>query len=55
MAIIDDAGITRHVMTTSLDTKEVATSVFSMVPVFKKTKVSRLNRGEIMAEQKPHS
>merc|ERR1711988_154440 len=39
VAIIDDAGITRHVMTTSLETKEVATSVFSMVPVFKKTKV----------------
>jgi len=39
VAIIDDAGMTRHVMTTSLETKEVATSVFSMVPVFKKTKV----------------
>merc|ERR1711988_2021752 len=39
VAIIDDAGITRHVMATSLETKEVATSVFSMVPVFKKTKV----------------
>merc|ERR1712001_389516 len=37
--IIDDAGLTRQVMTTSLDSKEVATSVFSMVPVFKRHKV----------------
>merc|ERR1712226_493053 len=37
--IIDDAGLTRQVMTTSLESKEVATSVFSMVPVFKKQKV----------------
>jgi len=37
--IIDEAGITRQVMTTALESKEVATSVFSMVPVFKKHKV----------------
>jgi len=38
-AIIDDAGLTRQVMTTCLESKEVATSVFSMVPVFKRNKV----------------
>merc|ERR1712141_340168 len=37
--IIDDAGLTRQVMTTSLESKEVATSVFSMVPLFKRHKV----------------
>jgi len=37
--IIDDAGLTRQVMTTSLESKEVATSVFSMVPVFKRQRV----------------
>ena len=40
VVIIDDAGITRHVMTTSLDSKELATTVFSLVPVLKKQKVS---------------
>jgi len=39
VVIIDSAGLTRHVMTTSQDSKEVATSVFSMVPVLKKHKV----------------
>ena len=38
--IIDDAGLTRQVMTTTLDSKEVATSVFGMVPVFKRHRVS---------------
>merc|ERR1712038_1247753 len=37
--IIDDAGLTRQVMTTTLDSKEVATSVFGMVPVFKRHRV----------------
>merc|ERR1712038_281006 len=37
--IIDDAGLTRQVMTTSLESKEVTTSVFSMVPVFKRHRV----------------
>merc|ERR1712141_359802 len=37
--IIDDAGLTRQVMTTCLESKEVATSVFSMVPLFKRHKV----------------
>merc|ERR1712038_58208 len=41
VVIIDDAGITRHVMTTSLDSKELATTVFSLVPVLKKQKVDK--------------
>jgi len=53
VAIIDEAGITRHVMTSSLDTKEVATSVFSLVPVLKKIKVDLkgLHAGSVPVQQ----